>query len=146
MDGCWASSGNCIEGTWSEANEKCTSEGGRLCSRSEVEGFCTTGTGCGFDFRVVWTSSTESSIAPFPEDYDARRAYISEIFSKQCLKERDALSWDNLKEVLQPGRYQYTDQGLKYKNSYLCWTMINVITNPSESTFNKLDFLLVYGY
>jgi len=32
---------------------------GRLCTKEEIEGNCSQGTGCGFDHQVVWTSTQE---------------------------------------------------------------------------------------
>jgi len=40
----------------------CVSNGARLCTKMEVEGECTMGSGCGFDQELIWTSDTESSV------------------------------------------------------------------------------------
>jgi len=41
----------------SEAIEVCESEGGRLCTAEELLRGCTSGTGCGYDEHLLWTSS-----------------------------------------------------------------------------------------
>ena len=56
----WADSdiwGECKELNWQEANTFCTSQGGRLCSKEELEANCAAGTGCSFDYRLVWSST-----------------------------------------------------------------------------------------
>merc|ERR1719491_2253022 len=44
--------------TYTEARCLCAQEGGRLCTEAEIEGRCTSGSGCGIDHLNVWTSST----------------------------------------------------------------------------------------
>jgi hypothetical protein len=52
--------GICYEGnTFRETEDICTvTMGGRLCTKEEMEGGCTAGTGCDFELSNVWTSST----------------------------------------------------------------------------------------
>merc|ERR1712156_656048 len=48
----------CEERTWADANDYCTSKGGRLCTLEEMEQGCARSTGCSFDSRLVWTSTS----------------------------------------------------------------------------------------
>jgi len=59
----------CVENkTFFEAQDVCESHGARLCTTEEVLDDCTTETGCGFNTKMVWASSTkiavENSSAP----------------------------------------------------------------------------------
>merc|ERR1719491_1974702 len=42
-----------------EAECICGKHDGRVCTKEEIEGNCSQGTGCGFDREVVWTSTDE---------------------------------------------------------------------------------------
>lgn len=42
--------------TFAEAEAICANAGARLCTLAELEMGCTTGTGCGFDRQLVWSS------------------------------------------------------------------------------------------
>lgn len=42
--------------TWAQANNWCTTNGARLCTKEEILNGCAKGTGCSFDFGPVWTS------------------------------------------------------------------------------------------
>ena len=56
----WAESdiwGDCQELTWSEANDFCTTQSARLCTRAELEASCAEETGCGFDARLIWSKT-----------------------------------------------------------------------------------------
>jgi len=54
----WAE--GCFIGTWSEANTFCNEQGGRLPTLFEVEGEnCVQGTGCDYDVKFIWTSTTQ---------------------------------------------------------------------------------------
>ena len=44
--------------TLAEATAICAAEDARLCTAEEVDNRCTRRTGCGHDFKMVWTSST----------------------------------------------------------------------------------------
>jgi len=56
----WAE--GCFIGTWSEANTFCNEQGGRLPTLLEVEGGnCVYGTGCDFDYTLIWTSTTQDN-------------------------------------------------------------------------------------
>jgi len=46
----------CQQGTWSQAEAKCKSVGGRLCTVEELGNGCADQTGCWYDQRLVWTS------------------------------------------------------------------------------------------
>jgi hypothetical protein len=52
--------GTCNDGkTFRQAEDICTvTMGGRLCTKEEMEGGCTAGTGCNFDLAYVWTSTS----------------------------------------------------------------------------------------
>eukprot|EP00041_Stephanoeca_diplocostata_P003333 m.33589 g.33589 ORF g.33589 m.33589 type:complete len:796 (+) comp14244_c0_seq2:392-2779(+) len=50
--------GECLTGTYMEAVSYCAAGGGRLCTASEVETDCVSGSGCRFDRKLVWTSSS----------------------------------------------------------------------------------------
>merc|ERR1719491_1102396 len=58
----WASShiddGKCInEATHQEASISCSNIGARLCTVDELNGDCTSDTGCGFDYDIIWSSN-----------------------------------------------------------------------------------------
>ena len=40
--------------TFAEAEAICQTAGARLCTVAELEGGCTAGTGCGFDWELIW--------------------------------------------------------------------------------------------
>merc|ERR1712228_576754 len=50
----------CQQGTWSQAEAKCKSVGGRLCTVEELGYGCADQTGCWYDQRLVWTSASNS--------------------------------------------------------------------------------------
>jgi len=50
--------------TFLEAECICDRRDGRLCTKEEIEGSCSQGTGCGFDNQVVWTSTKELTVSP----------------------------------------------------------------------------------
>ena len=52
--------GTCHEMTFYGAKALCELMGARLCTKSEVESGCATGTGCHFNAELIWTSSTGS--------------------------------------------------------------------------------------
>ena len=56
----WATAdklGGCNALNWKEANTLCISNGGRLCTKSELESNCAKDSGCRYDFRRVWSST-----------------------------------------------------------------------------------------
>ena len=56
----WAESdigGECKNLNWKDANTFCVSQGGRLCTKNELEDNCSSDTGCSYDFRLVWSST-----------------------------------------------------------------------------------------
>jgi len=53
----WARSQPCREADLPGAREFCQGIGGRLCTRDEVGGGCTRGSGCGFDGHLNWSST-----------------------------------------------------------------------------------------
>ena len=50
--------GECKKLNWQDANQFCISQGGRLCTKDELEARCGEGTGCYFDSLLVWSSTT----------------------------------------------------------------------------------------
>eukprot|EP00929_Paragymnodinium_shiwhaense_P117319 TRINITY_DN8778_c0_g1_i1.p1 TRINITY_DN8778_c0_g1~~TRINITY_DN8778_c0_g1_i1.p1 ORF type:complete len:6658 (+),score=1287.90 TRINITY_DN8778_c0_g1_i1:1019-19975(+) len=52
----WASSLQCQNLTFVEAQQMCHERGGRLCTKQEVMSGCVQGTGCLRDNRLIWTS------------------------------------------------------------------------------------------
>ena len=49
----------CARGkTFAEAEAICQAAGARLCTAAELAGGCTAGTGCLFDFELVWGTSS----------------------------------------------------------------------------------------
>ena len=57
----WAESniwGGCKTMKWPAANSFCNLQEGRLCTKEELEDSCTELTGCGYDFRLVWSSTS----------------------------------------------------------------------------------------
>jgi hypothetical protein len=59
--------------TFEEATEICKVFGFRLCSRKEIEGGVTSGTGCGYDAKRIWTSSKPSKNAKMPGSKKGKR-------------------------------------------------------------------------
>ena len=55
---------SCDEVNWLDAETKCYSSGGRLCTKEELEADCTAGTGCGFDTKFVWAGSSMARDKP----------------------------------------------------------------------------------
>ena len=56
----WAESnvwGGCKKMNYHDARLFCEMEEGRLCTKDELEDSCTELTGCGYDFRLVWSST-----------------------------------------------------------------------------------------
>ena len=56
----WAESniwGGCKKMRWEDAEEFCLEQSGRLCTKEELEDSCTEWTGCGYDYRMVWSST-----------------------------------------------------------------------------------------
>ena len=49
--------GKCNEMNWSDARKFCQSQSARLCTRTELEKGCSGGTGCSYDFKLVWSST-----------------------------------------------------------------------------------------
>jgi len=49
----------CQQGSWSQAEAKCKSVGGRLCTVEELGKGCADQTGCWYDQRLVWTSDVD---------------------------------------------------------------------------------------
>ena len=63
---CWVWSeskfwGECKNLNWEDANTLCISQGGRLCTKDELEASCAKETGCSFDYRRVWSSTAGKS-------------------------------------------------------------------------------------
>ena len=63
-EGCtvWAESqfltqpAGCVDGAdWEHAHQICSADGGRLCTKHEMQDQCTQGTGCGHDADLIWT-------------------------------------------------------------------------------------------
>jgi len=53
MDGCHS------DKTFAEAEAVCEAAGARLCTKEELEGNCTRGTGCSHDRRLIWSSTVQ---------------------------------------------------------------------------------------
>ena len=55
----WAESDlpDCKELNWLDASNVCKSQSARLCTREELEEDCTAGTGCSYDYRLIWSST-----------------------------------------------------------------------------------------
>ena len=49
--------GKCKSLKWEDANTFCISQGGRLCTKNELENNCARDSGCRYDFRLVWSST-----------------------------------------------------------------------------------------
>ena len=48
----------CLDGTsWGSAADRCKAESARLCTQRELMDGCSTGTGCGHDARMIWSST-----------------------------------------------------------------------------------------
>ena len=52
---CWSGNNDALKVTWCEAYEMCTSAGYRLCKNQEEMDRCC-GSGCFYDYTLVWTS------------------------------------------------------------------------------------------
>jgi hypothetical protein len=50
----------CLELNHDDAVVHCASIGGRLCTLDEVERQCVRGTGCGFDYRMIWVDTQKT--------------------------------------------------------------------------------------
>jgi len=58
----------CMSATnWDSAAGLCSSAGGRLCTREELESDCAKGGGCGLDYDMVWSSTEYSNEFCFVE-------------------------------------------------------------------------------
>jgi len=47
----------CAVTNWESAFDLCSSAGGRLCSKEELELNCAKGSGCSMDYKMVWSSN-----------------------------------------------------------------------------------------
>ena len=68
--------------TFAEAEAICQSVGARLCTATELADGCTAGTGCQFDFELIWGAplpAPPSSPPPPDETYDYDYSYGFEI-------------------------------------------------------------------
>lgn len=60
--------------TYAQAKQICANAGARLCTRYELENDCTRTTGCGFDFKLNWSSSSDMDLtAAYDDTYKAPR-------------------------------------------------------------------------
>jgi len=50
----------CYTTDWESAVETCDNEGARLCTKEELEAGCTFGSGCGFNWKMVWSSTVSA--------------------------------------------------------------------------------------
>ena len=59
----WAQSDlpDCKELNWLDASNVCKSQSARLCTREELEEDCTAGTGCSYDYRLIWSSTPKGN-------------------------------------------------------------------------------------
>lgn len=80
----WSSSENwrtrpreCLIMTYLDAAQFCRLEGGRLCTKKEVDMQCVKRTGCGFDNRLIWSDTP----CVWPEKTVAREARAAYILS-----------------------------------------------------------------
>lgn len=49
---------SCLSGvSWEEARVKCENAGARLCTIEELENDIPRGTGCGYDWQMVWSTT-----------------------------------------------------------------------------------------
>merc|ERR1719320_2007915 len=51
----------CYESDWDSASELCSTAGGRLCTREELESNCARGGGCGLNTKMVWSSTANTN-------------------------------------------------------------------------------------
>jgi cathepsin B len=63
--------------TYSEANNICTAAGLRLCTQDLIAADRTAGTGCGYDSKRIWTSTTTTADTPPPFTLDPTAAPIA---------------------------------------------------------------------
>ena len=61
-----SSPNDCLTQNYYEAKATCENSGRRLCTREEMEASCSQGTGCGFDWQLVWADA----LAPASEEGD----------------------------------------------------------------------------
>jgi len=57
---CWATSLDCQVNSYSYAVDLCENVGARLCTREELASSCTAGSGCRFDYELIWSSTLAS--------------------------------------------------------------------------------------
>merc|ERR1719410_54215 len=55
----------CFTVNFHRAQQICAENGGRLCTKEEMEDKCTSRTGCGFDDKQIWTSDVQSGLEAF---------------------------------------------------------------------------------
>ena len=75
--------------TFAEAEAICQAAGARLCTAAELQGGCTAGTGCQFDFELIWGAPSPPPPSPPPppdETYDSYESYGVEVekCQEQC--------------------------------------------------------------
>merc|ERR1711957_775001 len=59
----WATSLDCQVNLHSYAVDLCENVGARLCTRDELASSCTAGSGCGFDYELIWSSTSVTEVA-----------------------------------------------------------------------------------
>mmetsp|Transcript_30566 Transcript_30566/g.71584 ORF Transcript_30566/g.71584 Transcript_30566/m.71584 type:complete len:1742 (-) Transcript_30566:198-5423(-) len=52
-----------VAASWTEAANKCSQQGGRLCTKAEILDDCARSTGCGHDHRMLWALDSGYEIA-----------------------------------------------------------------------------------
>jgi len=50
----------CYTTDWKSAVERCDAEDARLCTKEELENRCSAGSGCGFNNKMVWSSTADT--------------------------------------------------------------------------------------
>jgi len=103
----WSKFPGCSKADWETALVLCQEEGGRLCTRKEIEMNCAAGSGCAANYKMVWTSTSDvdsipkyylvqgSSIASCAEtSCTTRLAGGDELWSVRCCADVDPGDWD----------------------------------------------------
>ena len=71
---------HCISTDWDSGRAQCADKGGRLCTAHELEANCAKGGGCGFNGKMVWSSTSGKGLVFF---YFLRKDTISIKTSKK---------------------------------------------------------------
>ena len=73
--------------TFAEAEAICQAAGARLCTAAELADGCTAGTGCQFDFELIWGAPSPAAAPSPPPPPDETYSYSYGIEVEKCQEE-----------------------------------------------------------